>query len=324
MRKIKRWVYLKRLNRLQDYFRSANARSIVISGHPRGGTTWLKEVICHNQNLFDLWEPLHPKILSEYARTQIDYFPYFLPEKNKNDLLLKYFSDITQGKYISEKLLQQNERFKDYNRCNTILIKFCRLSPLLPWVRAHFPELKILHVHRHPLAVISSQMRHGAWNLKDAYDGYPVERLNNSFFPQFFKQFEDVLNSVKTPEEYLAVNYALNILPISFGFEHENIHMIKYETILSNPEKEMIKIFDFFNLKTPDNLKSIVAKPSATTKSGSAILSGENFNENKSYLKYLDNDQIERILNILAKFGFNKINEFDYELTNSRLINLYD
>jgi len=323
MRKLKRWVYLKRLFRLQEHFKNKRVTSIIISGHSHGAA-WLKEIICHNQNVFDLWEQLHPKMLSEYSNSEIDYFPYFVPKQKKNDLLLNYFSDITQGKFISEKLFQQNERFKEYNHCNTILLKFSKLSPLLTWVNTQFPELKIMPVHRHPLAVISSQIRHGEWNLKDTYDGYPDEPLKNSFFPQFFKQFEDVLNSVRTPEEYLAVNYALDVLPISFGFEHDNIHMIKYEAILSNPEKEMTKIFDFFNLKTPDNLKTIDTKPSATTTNGSAILSGENFHENKSYLKYLDRDQIDRIFNILTKFGFNKINEFDYELTNSRLINLYD
>lgn len=318
---ISRAVYIARLFTLQRYFaKTSQSTSSVrlISGSPRGGTTWLYEVIERNSEGFGIWEPLHPKSMQDYFPNTNQWYHKYLPYNLQNDELVFFFDDLLNGRFITESLLQQNSKFRTFKSTSFLLHKYCRLSPLLPWFNTHFPNVKVVQLYRNPLAVVSSQMRHGAWNYKKEYNGYELTGLE--YHPAYYQQFEEVLSTIKHPEEMLAATWALDMIP-TLNYESKNVFKLKYEELFSNPELNFAKIFVFFDLKLSDNLSEIIKKPSSTTKQGSNIIDNPE-EQLLTWKKHLNEEQASRVRAILSKFGFNHIGDIEYSLKLDREVRL--
>jgi len=320
---ISRLVYMLRLTVLKRYLANANNLNSpvrVISGSPRGGTTWLYEVIEKNSSGFGIWEPLHPKSVQDFYKDTNQWFHKFVPANEKNYELEKYFTALLKGEFITESLLQKNSKFRTYKSTSFLLQKYCRLSPLLPWFNHHFPNVKVVHMYRNPLAVVSSQMRHGAWNYKKEYNGYELTGLE--YYPAYYKQFEEILSTIKFPEEVLAANWALDMIPTLLNRNDDNILYIKYEDLFLSSEMYFPQVFEFFNLPIPKDLSEIITKPSSTTKQGSNIIDNPE-KQLETWKKYLTEEQVERVRGILSQFGFSQIGDIEYKLELNRKVEIF-
>lgn len=315
IKSLKRAVYKNRLERLKKYFSDLDIRSqdvMLISGTPIGGTTWVNEVLSRADRVFDLWEPLHPKIFADfYSDGNRFWFDKYVPEGKECNELDTFLQELLVGEVITERLLQKNQKFNDYKNCDRLLVKFCRLNEILPWFVHQFPDYKILQIDRNPLAVISSQMKHGAWNLsKEVIESY--KKRDKSYCYDFYNQFQDVIDDIEHPEEFLTVLYCVSILP-RLSVESENVLAVKYEDLFVNPKETFNHIFTFFDLEPLHDLDNIVRKPSSTTKSGSNILDAPE-QQLLTWKRNLNHVQTERIRSVLERFGFNEVGDIDYKL----------
>ena len=78
---------LERRNKQNNTFSPRD--TIIISGQPRGGTTWLAETMTTHATTGIIWEPLHPKLMAKFDRTrelgiELGNFP-FTPEAAQNE-----------------------------------------------------------------------------------------------------------------------------------------------------------------------------------------------------------------------------------------------
>lgn len=315
--KLTRFVYNIRLKKLQKYYKKKIINSqdvILISGTPRGGTTWVNEVLCNDKKVFNLWEPLHPFSFQDYFGDGNKYwFEKYLPVDSSNKKLSNFFSDLLEGNFITEKLLDRNGKFKSYENCDKFLIKFCRLNEMLPWFVQKFPGYKVLQIDRNPIAVVSSQMKHGAWSLKkENIENF--KKLDGDYYcPEFYNQFKKIVEEISYPEEFLAAKYCLSLIPSLNARKSSNVYTVKYEDLFLKPEKEFTEVYRFLGLDVPNDLLSLVKKPSSTTKPGSNITSSPK-DQLLTWKRNLNDDQYERIMTVLNKFGFNQISEVDYKL----------
>lgn len=320
--RLKRTVYDYRLKNLQHYFASEfkpGKNPLIISGAPRGGTTWVYEVLQAATPSFGIWEPLHPNALQKYYPGKNFWFEKYIPEKGNVPEMEKFLGDVCSGKFITESMLQQNARFKNYRRTSFLLIKFVRLTGLIPWFTYRFPAYKIFHVYRNPIAVVASQMRHGAWDLKKSYSGYPMIK-GREYYPEYYQQFKDVFPLVKYPEEMLAVTWALSFIPCILK-PQKNVLYMRYEDLFLQPVPNFKKVFDFFDEHFPPAFNSLVKKPSATTRDGSNIL-GNSEKQLETWTKHLNTEQAGRIREILKRMGFANIGDIDYSLDVQRSVQL--
>lgn len=310
-------VYLFRLKRINSFFRNefkGKQHPIIISGSPRGGTTWLYEVLQASTNSFGLWEPLHPKTIQEYYPNTNQWFHKYIPPSEDVVTINKFIADVCQGDFITESMLQKNIHFKDYKSTEQLLVKFCRLNALLPWFVNHFKNYKVIQIYRNPLAVVASQMKHGAWNYKEKYNGF--ELTGHEYYPEYYEQYKNILSEVRYPEEQLAVIWALDVIP-AFAAQSERVLHLKYEELFLYPEENFNKIFNFLNIKAPGHLNELIQKPSSTTKQGSNILTEPKL-QLETWKKNLTEEQANRVKNILLKFGFMQIDDVDYSLEIQR------
>ena len=321
MKLLTRLIYEYRLGKIKANFNKSKLqkKAIIISGSPRGGTTWLFEVLQKTAPVFGLWEPLHPIMINEYYPKKSFTFHKYISQEIKSNELIPYLEDLTKGNHITTRLLQKNTKFKSYKKQELLLLKFCRLSPILPWFNKNFNDHKILQLYRNPLAVVSSQMKHGAWNT---FSKKNINKLINkhNYNPEYYAQFQDIFDLISYPEEVLATVWALDMIP-TINYEDKNILKLKYEDVFLEPQENFLKIYNHYSLPLPSNLEAIINKPSSTTKVGSNILTEPKL-QLETWKKHLNEAQANRVKLILSKFGFNHIQDIDYSLKIDRKIKL--
>lgn len=322
LNRLKRPIYNYRLKKLQRFFAEEfkpAKDALIISGAPRGGTTWVYEVIQGSLPAFGLWEPLHPFVMDKYYAGKDFWFHKYIPEKAEQPEMRRFLDDVCRGKFITELMLQENTRFKTYAETSILLVKFVRLNSLIPWFSRQFPQYKILQLHRNPIAVIASQLRHGAWNLEKKYSEYPFIQ-GKEYTPAYYSQFKDVFAKAQHPEEILAVDWALEFLPAILKPKPGILYM-GYEDLFRKPVEGFHTIFNYYGEQAPADLEARLKKPSNTTKPGSNMLSNPD-KQMETWKKHLSTEQVQRIRNILKQFGFSDIGDVDYSMEVRRDVQL--
>jgi len=147
--------------------------TVLISGTPRGGTTWLMEILETLPEYKSIFEPLHNGWFPESSKftlpsDNIPLRPYH-PTESVYPELEHYLGRVLKGDVVSlvpHYTLTLNDVYRRLF-AKKILVKFVRANRLLPWITRNFNVKKIYLIIRHPCATISSQIqaRTSGYNL---------------------------------------------------------------------------------------------------------------------------------------------------------------
>lgn len=135
-----------------------NVKPILISGSPRGGTTWIAESIAKaigSKRI--LWEPLqegniHKKGLNFGKRP-------FITDEIISERQRKFFDDLLEARFSNAHTVRLRENFGNAIQLlssKRLVIKFVRGNGVLGWLAKEYKLPKPLVIIRHPCAVISS------------------------------------------------------------------------------------------------------------------------------------------------------------------------
>ena len=293
---LNKYFFLKKkyeVNKIAGKLNINQKKSIVISGVPRGGTTWLAELLNTDKKSAILWEPLHPEYYPPVKQYNFKYRQFF-DAKYSDNRIYTLFDNMLRGKLLSMGILQRTN-INQLRNAEYFIIKFCRANRLLPWLTTNFEFKKTIHLLRHPCAVVASQMRFGAW------DNVPANFTKEELKPDgFIEKYYDILSPINTIEEKLAAIWCLdNIIPLEEN-KNNNWISITYENLLLDPEQT----FQLLGLDFNDDIKNKFYQPSTTTKKGSPIKSKEDVKQQLSYWKKtLNEKQVASIINILKQFN---------------------
>lgn len=285
--------------------------SIVICGSPRGGTTWLSEILSTIPNSFVLWEPLHLREVPQVAKMGFGWQQY-IPPGAKWKEAENYFSRLLMGQFLTY-LITRHSDIRKIHSTKVWIIKFCRANMLLPWLAYRFDINPPILFIRHPCAVVASQLRHEAWSdIRDKFE-IPQTRYNDIYY-----RYSDILRTISTKEEVLAARWCLEYkIPLSYPKPHPWI-LVTYENLVKNGEQEVRRIFERLNMQLPEVAINNLHTPSRSTQEGSRILTGGD--QLSGWRKTLSTAQIKRILNIARKFDMD-FYDFKTEPDYSRLYN---
>lgn len=287
-------------NRKESRFNDFS-QHIVISGEPRGGTTWLMEILKQDSDAL-IWEPLHPQRLEKYPHNlanRVGHIPY-IPENAELELAQRYFQELFRGQLPYG--LHVNSKYgHQLRRSTSLLFKFCRANMLLPWLTRQFPSIRPIYLIRHPLSVISSQFRHPAFqNLNVANNIFEIRRNEDPAFSEIFETHSDKINSIQSRESLFANWWAIqNLLPLKD--ENKRWLTISYESLFLRPTLELEKISDYLNKPMTRFAMHKINMPSSTTRDGSGIL--ENKDQLQNFKRHLSAAQIKEILDIVNSYG---------------------
>ena len=298
--------------------------TIIISGTPRGGTTWFMELIETLPEYKSIFEPFHKEWFPQVKQLSLSPRPYLEPNA-ENKPLKEYLKQVFTGQIISREPLFPLTPTAIYKRllATKILVKFIRANRLLPWIVNNFQVRGTYFMIRHPCATIASQLETGVrgyFTPKDVPLPKEIVLREASQIPQIRENewLMKKLYTIKTQEEVLAAIWGLdNYVPLSYLSEHPDAwYTVVYEKLITDFDEEIKRIFDYINEEVPEKVYEKFKRPSKTTHDKSYL------GTPKQLLKWknkLSERQIKNILKVAHWFGldfYTEDPEPDYDALN--------
>ena len=281
---------------------NSNKNRVLISGNPRGGTTWLGEIINKTEKSSLIWEPFRPYRLYEMNlhdfSKKLGWFPY-LPDNSEwqeaDEFIKKSF---TLEKINFKSLLKFNPYLKILFKTDYLIFKSVTSNTLLPYINSNV-DIKAIYLLRHPCATVSSQLKHPAFTENS---GKELNLLKESKFNFIHKQYGSIYSNLETLHEKLAAIWCIsNVIPLTTKFHNPNlIRIIFYEDLLENTELIVNQLFHYLEKECNSDLHKHLRKMSSTTLHNPNRTSD---NQIALWQKDLSPNEIEQILSVVRKFG---------------------
>lgn len=280
-------------------------KNIIVSGSPRGGTTWLAEILFGLKGYPLVWEPLLKKDLPEQLKKELSGWKY-ITLNSGNEEIKNYLDSVFSGKFLNRSVshLHYFKSFLQLFIFKGLLIKFTQANPMIPWLNRTYP-IPIVYITRHPCSVISSQLNHPAWRHVNKESVSISQNLNGDF--PHLKEIHKKINSF---EEVLAFRWAVeNLIPLYFqeSLDENKIYFTSYERIVVDRDKELKKMLRFLdhrisrNISRRLNVQSKTVRSKIDTNSISKLL--------YTYKQRFSPTQISNIMDIVNDVGVSIYND---------------
>ncbi len=281
--------------------------------HPRGGSTWLAEILLNIPDSCLIDEPLQKGKIKNKGVLKNRSQPYRSLLNPDNNLLFEelsipvrshwkeaeyLFSDILGGRIDALSLYDEAGPRRLAN-AETYIVKFNYGHLIMNWLTDRFPVTPVL-LTRHPCAVVASQLKMKIVSKADF--------KNRKNPPALFRQgvlnkYLPVFTGISGIEEYLAFWWSVKMKETLKHRQQQNKGLIiAYEGMLLSFEKEMRRLFDRIKKDPPDHLAALKFKPSASTDARSVARIKENV-QLSGWKEELSQIQIRKILGVVEKFG---------------------
>lgn len=272
--------------------------ALLICADPRGGSTWLAEVLSRVQGVAMFLEPLN---IGETKMFQDLGFGHrhFVAENADVPIVRDRFSSLFSGKLLDPYVLHETS-LRDLYKADKALIKFCRATQMLPWFTTQFQFVrKPVHLLRHPCAVIASQMRFGSWDKVPTKFSESAIMADPLLAPHF-----DTLIRIDSVEARLAAYWAAaNSVALNHPDRKSRWITVHYEALLHDPNATISHILEDWSLKLDGTIEQFTSRPSKTTLGSSPIKSGNKRDQLTYWKKSLTPEQVNRVIDTIEAMG---------------------
>lgn len=273
------------------------ANTLVITGAPRAGTTWLAELVNTIPGSSILFEPLHLGRVPEARKAGFKW-----------ETIVHRGTSWPEGeKFLREVFLGRVRNYWTMSHvslaqaCQTKLwiVKFVRANMMLDWLAHTFPVRPPALIIRHPCASIASYLQKG-WAL-------PVRAPSDHEFFLIYPHLRGVCEGLETAEEFIAVAWCMEyymplLVPPPLPF-----HLVCYERLVRSGLEELEKLFAVWELPLSEEIESRLRMPSMTTATFSQLSKGKD--PLTGWQRYFSQEQSQRILAVVKAFGLDFYNE---------------
>lgn len=270
-----------------------------ISSSPRGGSTWLADVVSRAGKRVTVWEPLHLANNPKAATMGFDW-TNDVPvdaQLGPDDPRRAYIEDLLAGRDLSTRTLSRLSLHFDYlARFRGLVIKFVNAGMIIPWIAENYPA-KCVHMVRHPCGVVASQLRHGAFEAVTK-DNFEIAKSFADRHPEFVEAREHI----ETREELYALGWAMANYPAHFN-PGSRLKVVRYEDLAASEEaiRDLLTYFGCVGVEEID-IPTLVNRQSTTTTRNSYGLTPTERTE--SWRKRLSAEQIDRVLTMVRRVGY--------------------
>ena len=224
-----------------NYKYTLKSKPIFIIGMPRSGTTLIEQILSSHSQI--------------YGAGELDFLPKIIDKLGikKPSNLESFFTEIRN---------LYNDQIKKISDNNYIIDKLPANYKWVGFIINAFPESKIIHIERNPMAVCWS-------NYKTSFIDSGMDfNLSQQDIAKYYSLYLDTINFWKS-------KYAKNIFDIN------------YENFVNNFEKNSREILNFLDLKWEDQIKNYDKnmRP-VTTASFQQVREGIKKNTSMSWKKY--------------------------------------
>ena len=155
MKNLKQKIQYPLINVLSQFKHFQPSSNFLIFSEPRGGSTWLSQMIRTIPKTAVIWEPINPRIYSELRGMKFGW-RQFIPDNEVWPEAEDFLLQILSGKKLSYHTTSHSN-IDQFINAERLIIKFCRGHAILPWLTKRFDlKFKPIYLVRHPFAVVSS------------------------------------------------------------------------------------------------------------------------------------------------------------------------
>ena len=212
--------------------------TIWLIGDGRSGTTWVSNLINHDNSYREMFEPFHPQFISDVS--------FMLPHQyirpnEMSDATKTILSKIFSGQFTHDRV----DVKKADTHCSKLLIKDIFVNLLSYSASQVFPNVKIILLIRNPFAMALSKYnkRHWCW-----FTNPSLLLKQPDLLEDYLQPYEKLIEQVTDKNNYI-LNQVLiwaiiNSIPLQ-QFKKDKLHVCFFEDICTNPNDEMDKLFSF-------------------------------------------------------------------------------
>ena len=309
------------------------SKTIVVSGSPRSGTTWMMEILMTLAGYRSVFEPLNAYTFPSVCTLSLPPRIY-IPPTSKHEQLQRHIERALDGRLASSVPVYPLTAEGVWGRmtARAVIAKFINANRILPWLSRTFQLRRTFMVIRHPCAAIASQ-------LKTGWTGYPlsveaglrkgnVDLLRQTVLSGLaavpaLEQRSDVLAAAEradTIEQLLAIEWALDYhIPLSDAASPD-WHLVAYESFVTNGEETVSRIFAALGEHVPPRARDRLRKPSTTSRQNEIDARAQLL----KWQQQLSAQQTRAILDTVRLFGpsfYSEEPEPDYAALSSALSN---
>lgn len=274
--------------------------TIVIACTGRGGSTWLAQILSALPKHHLLWEPLHWRTNPDCQKFGFGRPVYIRPDGHtpeQYDYLLRILTGRTLPSAINSSRYFQPA---DLLQLQAYIAKFVTANMMLPWLVNAF-GVRAVYMLRHPCAVVSSQITHGAW--EDVGKSFCFHETLFEDYPHL----ASVYDRIESHEEILAFNWAVqNFVPLKHPAPHDWC-TVTYEQLVRSGLAEVERLFRYLGEPMPPNVSVHFHTASATTVEKSNVT--QNKDPLTGWTERLDAKQIDTILQVVHDTGITLYDE---------------
>ena len=301
LRKAKRVFTYGSYSVMNKWGRFRPKENLLIFSSPRGGSTWVAELIYSIPNTVILWEPLFQKGIGPFKELGFSWHQ-FIPEHEHWHEAEGAFKDLFRGKILNPHTCYITPVWK-FATADKMIIKFCLGNTLLPWLVRRFEfHYDPVYIVRHPFSVVASQLKHGAW------DHISQVRIPECRYNKLYTDHSAFISKIKTKEEALITTWCLtNSVPLRSRHNNKKWITVFYENLLREPKSEIDRIFNRWGIDLPPGIIEKARQPSRSDKN---LELKENAEMQLSKWKtYFNKDKILKMSAVLKYFNIEQYDD---------------
>lgn len=268
-------------------------RRVVVCGSPRSGTTWLAELINHDHRFRYCFEPEDP----HHRTSRFDAFSpsQYLRTDEGDPAFTEPLRDLFDGKVYS-RYSDQWQRGIHLRPSPDLLVKLVNGNLFAGWIAHNIERTTVVHIVRHPLAVLRSQAVLGFPDHTD----YALDQPQ--LVADVLHEFDDVIASATSPLERRVVEWCVNqVVPVR-QLPLDRSITVRYEDLLVGPERALRGVFNAVDQPWTGEVLDRASQPSKTAWNGSGFQDDQRHHL-ESWRSAFTHDEIERTYELIEAFG---------------------
>lgn len=267
------------------------ARTILLAGAARGGTTWTARLMNPDNRYRYLFEPFDPTRVD--AVSKFAYRQYLRPY-DRTPSLLSAAKAVVCGRIRDPWIDQLNTRVF----ARHLLVKDVRVNLMLAWLKTNFPDLRIVLLLRHPGAVADSRLRLGWHHHLD--DLLAQRELVEDHLAPHVARFRNE----RSPFQQHVLLWCVETLVPLTELRPYDVHVMFYEHLYASPDNELARLSAFLGEPLGRD-GAAFDQPTVVSRSDSPIRQGAD--PLRSWKRAISREEQLRMAETLDAFGLGHV-----------------
>lgn len=276
--------------------------TVLLAGSGRSGTTWLADVINHDNAYRFIGEPFtreHVKAVKHFARLQ------YIRRDDSGDEYFEAVRTILEGRIRSPWADNANRRTIARKR----LVKDDRCTLMLAWMIRRFAGMPVVFIRRHPLAVAYSRLR-SHWRVRkpEVYFDQP------NLMADHLEPFRELMAAPRSEFQGHVIDWCIENLVPQSQLRAQDACFVDYETLVSDRESEFKRVFTYIGKPFDPRAIKRSKRLSMTTFLGRDGAKRKASRDVRPWHEVMSADEIRGAKEIVKRFGLDHLYESDAKI----------